>query len=396
MKFLQVLTGRRDPQPVQPQVTLVVAAGFREDTALRIPRARLCASVREQLNVLAGSVLKVTHNGYAVNCRVAVSTTEDDGKGFIRLNPRARELLKAELGEPVQAYINNSPLSSAAVPLEVAPAVQGDEQDAEPMVRLSKTLRDNLGLASGDYVAVKSGDVQVPMRVEVGTKGDGAVARLNPMARGMLQVTMGDLVELVPHETLVLLIDASGSMEESLGFRTSKMRATREAIGRLLESKQKAKERDLVGLVTFGEECDLVSEPSDDFDRLSRQVAKIRPEGRTAMFEGLAYTLELLEDAGGLRRTILLSDGCPTTTGGNLVLELAYKAKQMGVVIDTIGVGRDDPKHPISYDEPLLRRIADLTGGKFTPVGEVRVLEEEFLTLSEAKKIPLLTDGAGL
>jgi Mg-chelatase subunit ChlD len=393
MKFLQLFTGRRDVVPVRPQLALTVAAGFSEDSALRIPRARLCASLRKELNVAAGSVLKVSYNGNLVNCRVAVSSTEDEGKELIRLNPRAREQLRVELGHQAQVFVNTSPLSSSAVPLEVAPAMKGDEVDAEPVVRLSKPMRDNLGLSSGDYVAVKGGENQVPMRVEVGAKGDRAVARLNPMARGMLQVVVGDLVELVPHETLMLLIDASGSMEESLGFRTSKMRATREAIHKLLQSKQQAKERDLVGLVTFGDECDLVSEPLDDFDLLKNCVKQLRPNGRTAMFEGLAYTLELLEDASGLRRAILLSDGCPTTTGSNLVLELAHKAKQMGVVIDTIGVGRSGNSTHLSYDEPLLRRIAELTGGKFTPVGDVQVLEEEFLSLSESKKIPLLTDG---
>jgi Mg-chelatase subunit ChlD len=229
--------------------------------------------------------------------------------------------------------------------------------------------------------------------VEVGAQGDGAVARLNPMARGMLQVAVGDLIEILPFETLVLLIDASGSMDESLGFMKSKMGATREAIDRLLAGKARARERDLVGVVTFGEECDLVSEPVDDFALLGHRVRGLRACGRTAMFEGLAYTLELLEEAHGLRRVILLSDGCPTTTGSSLVLDLAAKARGMGVVIDTIGVGGGGHGREVSFDEALLRSIADLTGGRFSHVHEVKALEAEMELLGEAKKIPLLTAG---
>ncbi|MDH5528008.1 MAG: VWA domain-containing protein [Nitrospirota bacterium] len=398
MKFLQVFSGRKDAAvPARPEVSLTVAAGFTEDKETRIPKARLCESLRKQLNVVPGSLLKVSREGRVINCRVGVSSKNDENKSLIRLNPRARKLLGAELGNPVTALVNTTPISSSAVPLEVAPAIQGDEQDAEPIVRLSLALRRHLGLTKGDYVNVKNGDAQVPARVEVGARGDHHTARLNPQLRGMLQVEIGDLVEVVPYETLVLLIDTSGSMDEPLGMFTSKMKATREAIHTLIGSKTRSRERDLVGLVSFGEECELLCEPTDDFARLGRHVGTINGCGRTAMFEGLEYTLELLADANGLKRTILLSDGCPTTTGAELVLELAYKAKLMGVVIDTIGVGGKAGKRgknkKVSYDEVLLKRIASLTGGKFTTVHEVQALEDEFLALSDCKKIPLLTAG---
>lgn len=392
MKFLQLFAGRRDAVPVKPALSLTVAAGFKEDAGGRIPGARLCESLREKLNVVPGSLLRVSHDGRILRCRVAASATGDEGKKLIRLNPRARKILAVEPGASIRAFVNTTPISSSAVPLEVGAAMKGDEKDAEPVVRLSRQMRTNLGLKKGDYVNIKSGDAELPVRVEVGAKGDALVARLNPVARGMLQVQVGDLIEVVPYETLVLLIDASGSMDESLGFMKSKMSATSEAIGRLLNSKAKSKERDLVGLVTFGEECELVSEPTDDFDLLIRRSRGIATCGRTAMFEGLEYTLELLEESAGLRRAILLSDGCPTTTGDGLVLELALKAKSMGVVIDTIGVG-GGAKQKISYDELLLRRISEITGGKFTPVSKVRALEEELVSLSDSKKIPLLTAG---
>jgi Mg-chelatase subunit ChlD len=391
MKFLQVLTGKRDAAVRRDRVRLTVAPGFREDAEAHLPRARLCESLRERLNVVPGSLLKVVAAGRAVNCRVGASATDDEGLSLVRLNPRARKLLGVELEHEVEAEVSLSPLSSSSVPLEVGQGLKGDERDAEPVVRLSKEMRKGLGLARGDYVNVRSGDHSLPARVEVGTRGDGSVARLNPMARGMLQVEVGDLIEVLPFETLVLLIDASGSMDEYLGFLKSKMDATREAIDRLIAGKARARERDLVGVVTFGEECELVSEPLDDFDLLTSRARNVRAYGRTAMFEGLAYTLELLEEAHGLRRIILLSDGCPTTTGSDLVLNLAGKARGMGVVIDTIGVGGGGHGREVSFDEALLRAVAELTGGKFSHVHEVRALEAEMELLGEAKKIPLLT-----
>jgi len=395
MKFLQVLTGKRDAAVRQPRIALTVAAGFKADAESRLPKARLCADLRERLNVLPGSLLKVVAAGRVASCRVAPSSTGDQGRDLIRLNPRARKLLGVEVGGPVEAVVALSPISSSAVPLEVGAALEGDEHEPEPTVRLSREMRRSLGLSRGDYVNVQSGDHRLPARVEPGTNGDGAVARLNPMARGMLQVEVGDLIEIVPYETLVLLIDASGSMDEPLGFLKSKMDATREAIDRLIAAKARARERDLVGLVTFGEECELISEPIDDLELLGRRAGAIGTCGRTAMFEGLAYTLELLEEAHGLRRVILLSDGCPTTTGSSLVLDLAGRAKSMGVVIDTIGVGGGAHGKEVSYDEGLLRALAEITGGKFSHVHEVKALEEHFEVLGEAKRVPLLTGGEG-
>ncbi|MDH4228932.1 MAG: VWA domain-containing protein [Nitrospirota bacterium] len=397
MKFLQVFSGLKPTAPVRPEVALIAAAGFREDKESRLPKARLCESLRRQLNLVPGSLLKVAHGERVINCRVGVSSRNDEGKNLIRLNPRARTLLGVELGMTVRGLVNTTPISSSAVPLEVAATHPDDADsvvDAEPVLRLTGSLRNRLGLSRGDFVNVKSGDILVPARVEQGSAGDDHAARLNPMLLGMLQVEAGDLVEVVPYETLVLLIDASGSMDEPLGMFTSKMKATREAIRRLLRSKAHAREHDLVGLVSFGEECELLSAPSPDFLGLEAHATAINACGRTAMFEGLEYTLETLSTAGGLKRVILLSDGCPTSTGSDLVLELAFRAKLAGVVIDTVGVGRrESKKSRISYDEALLRRIADITGGKFATVHEVKALESEFARLSECKKIPLLTAG---
>ncbi len=390
MKFLQALTGRRDAAPRRPRVALTVAPGFKEDEAVRLPRARLCRSLRERLNVVPGSLLSVVHGERTVGCRVGAGATSDEGLQSVRLNPKARKLLGVEVGSRVEAVVALSPISSSAVPLEVGEPVAGDEHDAEPVVRLGPEVRKNLGLSGGEYVNLQSGEHRVPARVEAGSADDGQSARLNPMACGMLQVQVGDLVEVVPYETLVLLIDASGSMEEALGFLKSKMHATCEAIDRLVAGKARSRERDLVGVVTFGEECVLVSEPLADMQTLARRVRGLRAFGRTAMFEGLAYTLEVLEEANGLRRVILLSDGCPTTTGSSLILDLAAKARDLGVVIDTIGVGGGDRAHEVSYDEELLRGIATITGGRFSHVHEVRALEEEFELLGDAKRIPLL------
>jgi len=393
MKFLQALTGRRDAVPRRPRVALTVAPGFKGDEAARLPRARLCRALRERLNVLPGSLLSVIHAGRTVGCRVGAGATGDEGQALVRLNPKARRLLGVEVGAQVEAVVALSPISSSAVPLEVGAQVAGDERDAEPVVRLSDEMRRNLGLSGGEYVNLQSGEHRLPARVEAGAAADGQTARLNPMARGMLQVEVGDLVEIVPYETLVLLIDASGSMDEALGFMKSKMDATREAIDRLIAGKARARERDLVGVVTFGEACSLISEPLADMADLARRARGLRACGRTAMFEGLAYTLEVLEEANGLRRVILLSDGCPTTTGSALVLDLAAKARDMGVVIDTIGVGGAAGRHAISYDEDLLRGIATVTGGRFSHVHEVKALEEEFELLGDAKRVPLLAAG---
>jgi hypothetical protein len=177
MKFLQVLTGKRDAAVRRPRVPLTVAAGFKDDAEARLPRARLCESLRGRLNVVPGSLLKVVAGGRAVSCRVGPASTGDEGQDRIRLNPRARKLLGVEVGQRVEAVVSLSPISSAAVPLEVAPAMKGDETDAEPVVRLSKEMRRNLGLSAGDYVNVQSGDHRLPARWRASTPWPAACSR---------------------------------------------------------------------------------------------------------------------------------------------------------------------------------------------------------------------------
>ena len=94
--------------------------------------------------------------------------------------------------------------------------------------------------------------------------------------------------------------------------------------------------------------------------------------------------MDLLEGMGGLKRTLLLTDGCPTTTGPREVIDEAYRAASHGVVIDTVGVG--SPFGFASYDEHLLREIARITGGRFIRVRDVHFLAEEFRRLALEKK----------
>jgi Mg-chelatase subunit ChlD len=343
---------------------------------------------RERYGVKPGDLLSIKKGDLIVKARVDVSSRED-GETVCRLNPNARESLGVQTGDTVEICPSNRPMGPVGRPMTVQSGFKEDSDAGEPIIRLSQKDRNQMGLEVGGYVHVKHGEHKIPVRVEVGAASDADFCRLNPAARNLLEVEIGAAVEIIPPETLILLIDISGSMNDGLGWRKSKLQATQSAIDKLLQNKKRAEEQDLVGVVAFEDHSHLIAAPSTRYETIMDRVNQLYAEGGTGLFEGMEYALKLLRDASGLRRMLILTDGVPTTTNSDPILKLTREAKELSVVIDTIGVGgsgRND-----RYDELLLRAIASLTGGRFLHVDDVRALEEIFLMLGADKKFPQLS-----
>jgi Mg-chelatase subunit ChlD len=259
-----------------------------------------------------------------------------------------------------------------------------DSEKTEPVVRLAKYLRDQFGVHKGDYVTLRKGDRAVKARVDVSSAADGteSVARLNPASRELLAVHVGDEIEVIPAETLILLIDTSGSMTEYISG-IQKMQAAKNAVVEFIRSKFLMAQGDRIGIVSFGEYATFVERPSEQYEYLEGRVDTLMPNGSTAMFEGMKMSIDDLMRSGGTKRIVLLTDGMPTTTGKMAIINLARLSAKERIVIDTVGVGT--PFDFMSYDELLLRRIASITGGTFRRVLDVGQLSEEFRNLALGK-----------
>jgi len=160
---------------------------------------------------------------------------------------------------------------------------------------------------------------------------------------------------------------------------------------------------DLIGLVTFSRFADSLSPPTLDHDYVIEALNGIRPattpgEDGTAIGEGVALAVERLRDLADSRsddsaRTvksrvaILLTDG-ENNAGDIDPMTAAELAKTLGVRLYTIGVGSrglapmptQTPfgiryvNQPVSIDEDLLRRMAEMTGGEYFRATDERSL----------------------
>jgi len=273
--------------------------------------------------------------------------------------------------------------------LKILEGFREDQGSSEPVIRLTKYMRECFGVKKGDSVVLKKGDRMLKARVDVSSASDGdaPVARLNRASRELLNAGIGDEIEIIPHETLMLLIDTSGSMADFISG-IMKMEAAKNAVREFVRSKFLMQHGDRIGIISFGEWASVIEKPSQNYEHLENRVDVLLPNGSTAMFEGMRMAIDGISATGGAKRIILLTDGIPTTTGRMSIINLAREAAQRHIVIDTVGVG--SPFDFMAYDEPLLRKIAAITGGTFRRVLDIQQLSGQFRELAEGKNFTYL------
>ena len=273
--------------------------------------------------------------------------------------------------------------------LKVLEGFKADTDISEPIIRMTKLMRERYGLNKGDPVVLKKDGNLVKARVEISSASDGSeeVCRLNKMARDLLAVNMGDEIEIIPPENLILLIDTSGSMGDYI-TGISKIDATKNAVREFIRSKFLMGQEDRIGIVSFGQFATIVERPSTNYEYLEHSSDTLFPNGATALHEGMSLAIDMLSLSGGVKRIVLLTDGVPTTTGKLAIITLAKTAAEKRIVIDTVGVG--SPFDFMGYDEGLLRRIAAITGGTFRRVLDIQQLTGQFRELAEGKNYKYL------
>jgi Ca-activated chloride channel family protein len=158
---------------------------------------------------------------------------------------------------------------------------------------------------------------------------------------------------------VAILIDTSGSMEGAKIRRS--VFAAQQFINQL-------KPADHAMVVTFGPEVDVVSEFTNDYDKLLDKVGGITAirEALTPLNQSLYDTMEQFKDRIGRRAIIVISDGADTASkiGPDKVDEAA---KSADVRIYGIGIRQVGAEGRLGeMDDPgvyLLRGLADTTGG---------------------------------
>jgi Ca-activated chloride channel family protein len=207
--------------------------------------------------------------------------------------------------------------------------------------------------------------------------------------------------------TVMLVIDVSGSMNAD-DVDPTRMEAAQRAATRFLD---RLPERFQVGLVTFSSEAETLVPPTTDREAVRNALATLSANGGTAMGDGLARALDVIEaarqeavggpgptttvdpnaqgatpapttpDQGAQQPavppavTLLLSDGA-NSAGGDPFVQ-AERARQLRVPVYTIALGTANgvlrqPNafggtriQPVPPDPDSLARIAETSNGRF-------------------------------
>ncbi|WP_299426190.1 VWA domain-containing protein [uncultured Meiothermus sp.] len=148
-----------------------------------------------------------------------------------------------------------------------------------------------------------------------------------------------------------------------------------------------------VGLVSFAGYATLEVELTTDHQRIIDQIELLEMARGTAIGEGLqeslkAFPVDENNKPLGPSTVVLLSDG--RTNRGIDPLEVTPIAKQMGVTVHTIGLGRRVHNNEpdllwggfwMQFDEETLRSIAESTGGQYYAAESAEALRQAYRSL---------------
>ncbi len=276
----------------------------------------------------------------------------------------------------------------------------GGSEDTSPVSGLEETTvsEDTVGgnaegtsqpervLPEGWYV--DSDDNYVPDFVErdlgYDPKVDDCAKKANcPGPSGAAGTSAVDLVSR--EQNTLLILDSSGSMAEPIGGGQTKMDAARAALERYATATP-----DFVnlGFMVYGHKG---SNAKADRARSCRSTEMLEPLGEVD-YRTFPRTLDTFEPTGwtpiegalnraadaftgkenATNRVILVSDGLETCGGDPAAAAQELAASDIGVTIDVVGF--DIPR----AEETQLRRIAEVSGGRYATVSSAEELQDYF------------------
>lgn len=197
---------------------------------------------------------------------------------------------------------------------------------------------------------------------------------------------------------IVLAMDVSTSMLAQ-DFEPNRIEAAKEKAIEFVDSRP----NDRIGLVVFAGQSFTQSPITIDHSVVKELIGKLKTgllQDGTAIGMGLATAVARLKDSKAKSKVvILLTDG--DNNAGSVSPETAAEiAKTYGVRVYTIAVGtRGMAKYPVQtpfgmttqlmkvdVNEPLLTKIADITGGKYFRATDNKSLEKIYKQIDKLEK----------
>jgi Ca-activated chloride channel family protein len=198
---------------------------------------------------------------------------------------------------------------------------------------------------------------------------------------------------------IILCFDISGSMTEK-DFDPNRLEASKQVATDFVDNRP----GDEIGVVIFSNLSFTLCPLTADHNAVLSQIQSIesgylQDEG-TAIGSGIATSVDRLRNSKIKSKIIiLLTDG--VDFGGTIPPDVALQmAKYYGIKVYTIGVGSekevdevvDSPLGPIvqhktlQFNEPLLKRLADQTGGQYFHATDKTALQKIYDSINQLEK----------
>lgn len=218
---------------------------------------------------------------------------------------------------------------------------------------------------------------------------------------------------LLSKEVTVFVLDLSGSMKDPMQGDQRKLDVLKTAVEKYVDARVAAGDTaSELGVVVFprkyvptseredGDDlpqeirrlcATVVIQPTTLVESVPKKVSTFAATGSSPMGDGMRLARFVLErSANALFRVVVVTDG--VADDDERVKAEAKFLAELGVVIDTIGVGRKGSSVH-DYDPALLREVAEIGMGTFVEANDVDALVGTFVRI-EAERRALV--GVGL
>jgi Ca-activated chloride channel homolog len=194
------------------------------------------------------------------------------------------------------------------------------------------------------------------------------------------------LVKIIPELEVSLSSDAPMNMclvlDHSTSMKGARLQFLKSAVHRIIDE---CRSQDILSVIGFSDRAEVLvpAQHPTDPRMIKALVSTIRPEGATAILQGLRQAMTQIErhrDTRFVNHIILITDG-RTYGDEQECLDLASDAHERGIGISGMGIGED-------WNDQFLDALASRTGGSSTyiisPNMVSRFLHERIRSLATA------------
>jgi VWFA-related protein len=170
--------------------------------------------------------------------------------------------------------------------------------------------------------------------------------------------------------SVALVLDASGSMAENMGFLKE---AASSFVGKLETA-------DEALVIQFNDSVKASAEFTDDEDRLDTFISGLQAWGGTSLYDAIRYSLERIKDRPGRKAVVVFSDGDDTTSSISQD-EVVNYARAVEATVYTVGIRGSGPGS--GAPKGFLRKVSEETGGQYFFPDRVGDLIRVFAAISD-------------